>query len=483
MGLIDIMGVLVALAAALAYINHKFLKLPTTVGLMLLALLHAVAVLVLGRFYPPAIDSAQTLIGSIDFNESLMHGMLGYLLFAGALHVNLADLKQQKLVIALLATIGVLITTFLVGSFAYGITQLLGIEVKFLHCLIFGSVIAPTDPIAVLSIVKKLGAPKSLETKIAGESLFNDGVGVVVFIALMGIAGFGGGHGEDSHDIETHAHAQAENTADTIAGVPPVEGESGYPSPIVDMMHQDTAETAEDAIQWLEIGKLFALEAGGGIVLGFLLGLIAFALIRSIDHYTTEILLSLAVVTGGYALAYKLHVSGPLAMVVAGLLLGNHGRALAMSDQTREHLDTFWELVDELLNAVLFVLIGLEVLVLSFEGRYLLAGALAVPAALLARFISVGGVVSMLRLKRTFTPNAVKVITWGGLRGGISIAMALSLKDGLSHGTEADATAGNALLTMAYVVVAFSILVGGLTVGPLLKRYGLAGQNTEPNAH
>lgn len=170
-------------------------------------------------------------------------------------------------------------------------------------------------------------------------------------------------------------------------------------------------------------------------------------------------------------------------MVVAGLLLGNHGRALAMSDQTREHLDTFWELVDELLNAVLFVLIGLEVLVLSFEGKYLLAGALAVPAALLARFISVGGVVSVLRLKREFSPNAVKVITWGGLRGGISIAMALSLKDGLSHGTEADATAGNALLTMAYVVVAFSILVGGLTIGPLLKRYGLTGQSADPNAH
>lgn len=485
MGLIDIMGVLVALAAALAYVNHKFFKLPTTVGLMLLALLHAGAVIVIGRFYPPAIDAAQNLIGSIDFNESLMHGMLGYLLFAGALHVNLNDLKQQKLVIALLATIGVLVTTFLVGSFAYGITQLLGIEVRFLHCLIFGSVIAPTDPIAVLSIVKKLGAPKSLETKIAGESLFNDGVGVVVFIALMGIAGLGGGHGEEAHGSDAHAQTQAEHLADSIVGHPePYEaGRESIAPPLEHETHQAVADTAEAAIEWGEIAKLFALEAGGGILFGLALGLAAFLLIRSINHYTTEILLSLAVVTGGYALAYKLHVSGPLAMVVAGLLIGNHGRALAMSEQTREHLDTFWELVDELLNAVLFVLIGLEVLVLSFDGQYLLAGALAVPAALLARFISVGGVVSALRLKHTFTPHAVKVVTWGGLRGGISIAMALALKDGLAKGTEQDAIAGNALLTMAYVVVAFSILVGGLTVGPLLKRYGLAGQNSDPHAH
>lgn len=514
MGLIDIMGVLVALAAALAYVNHKFFKLPTTVGLMLLALLHAGAVIVIGRFYPPAIDAAQNLIGSIDFNESLMHGMLGYLLFAGALHVNLSDLRQHKLVIALLATVGVLITTFLVGSFAYGITQLLGIEVRFLHCLIFGSVIAPTDPIAVLSIVKKLGAPKSLETKIAGESLFNDGVGVVVFIALMGIAGLGGGHGE-AHAPETHetavsqiqeehgigstgtvsfaeAQAQLDGLSPALNNADP--GQTGTDShhagrfasdgPEIFVLHEENEPLDQPATPTAtDVAKLFAVEAGGGILFGLALGLAAFFLLRSINHYSTEILLSLAVVTGGYALAYKLHVSGPLAMVVAGLLIGNHGRALAMSEQTREHLDTFWELVDELLNAVLFVLIGLEVLVLSFDGQYLLAGALAVPAALLARFISVGGVVSALRLKHTFTPHAVKVVTWGGLRGGISIAMALSLKDGLSHGSEQDAIAGNALLTMAYVVVAFSILVGGLTVGPLLRRYGLAGQNPDADAH
>ena len=478
MGLIDIMGVLVALAAGLAFINHKLLRLPTTVGLMLLALINAGLVLLVGRFYPPAIDAAQHLIGSIDFNTSLMQGMLGYLLFAGALHVNLNDLRQQKLVIALLATVGVLITTVLVGGFAYGITQLLGIEVRLLHCLIFGSLIAPTDPIAVLSIVKKLGAPKSLETKIAGESLFNDGVGVVVFIALMGVAGLGGGHEEVDTPTSSEHYEQvlADIQKQYGMGSSPLANHSeldealGHKDP-----HAESANNVEDEPTALSIAADFAHEAGGGILFGLALGLVAFFLIRSIDHYTTEILLSLAIVTGGYALAYKLHVSGPLAMVVAGLLIGNHGRALAMSDKTREHLDTFWELVDELLNAVLFVLIGLEVLVLSLDGQYLLAGALAVPAALLARFMSVGGVVLTLRRFRGFSPHAVKVITWGGLRGGISIAMALSLKDALSGGNEADAAAGNALLTMAYVVVAFSILVGGLTVGPLLKRYGLAG--------
>ena len=230
--------------------------------------------------------------------------------------------------------------------------------------------------------------------------------------------------------------------------------------------------------QAIDVAKLFALEVGGGIALGFVLGLLAFFLLRSIDHYATEILLSLAVVTGGYALAMKLHLSGPLAMVVAGLILGNHGRTLAMSDKTREHLDTFWELVDELLNAVLFVLIGLEVLVLSFEGQYLLAGALAIPAALLARFLSVGTVVTALKKAtgREFTPHAIKIMTWGGLRGGISVALALSLKEEIHAQQSQYDNVGELVLTMTYVVVAFSILVGGLTMGPMLSRLGLAGQ-------
>ena len=467
MNFFDIAGILVALAAAFAFINHKLLKLPTTVGLMLLAMLHAIALLLIDRIVPGAtvLTAAETLIGSIDFDQTLMQGMLGYLLFAGALHVNLNDLKEQTAVIALLATIGVLATTFIVGGLTYLITGWLGIEVRFIYCLIFGSIVAPTDPIAVLGIFKSLGAPKSLETKIAGESLFNDGVGVVVFIALLGIAGLDG-HGE------SHADENPQESNQVVQ-----QSEREHP-------HEAHADTEVAETNASDVAKLFALEAGGGIALGFVLGLLAFLLLRSIDHYATEILISLAVVTGGYALAMKLHLSGPLAMVVAGLILGNHGRTLAMSDKTRDHLDTFWELVDELLNAVLFVLIGLEVLVLSFHEKYLLAGALAIPAALLARFLSVGTVITLVKklTGRQFTSHAIKVMTWGGLRGGISVALALSLKEEIHAQQSQYDTVGELILTMTYVVVAFSILVGGLTIGPILNRLGLTGQS-KPDAH
>lgn len=487
MSFFDIAGILVALAAAFAFINHKLLKLPTTVGLMLLAMLHAVALLLIDLIAPGAsvLTSAETLIGSIDFDQTLMQGMLGYLLFAGALHVNLDDLKRQTTIIALLATVGVLATTFIVGGLTYVITGWLGIEVRFIYCLIFGSIVAPTDPIAVLGIVKSLGAPKSLETKIAGESLFNDGVGVVVFIALLGIAGLGG-HGESHEDLtnKDEVNRLVEKNEKDFFTRPNVDADP--PTVVLDepidaakLEGEDPDDVQDNMETALDVAKLFALEAGGGIALGFALGLLAYFLLRSIDHYATEILLSLAVVTGGYALAMKLHFSGPLAMVVAGLILGNHGRTLAMSDKTREHLDTFWELVDELLNAVLFVLIGLEVLVLSFEGQYLLAGALAIPAALFARFLSVGTVVTALKKAtgREFTPHAIKIMTWGGLRGGISVALALSLKEEIHAQQSQYDNVGELVLTMTYVVVAFSILVGGLTMGPMLSRLGLAGQS------
>ncbi|TWU29589.1 cation:proton antiporter [Bythopirellula polymerisocia] len=488
MSFFDIAGILVALAAAFAFINHKLLKLPTTVGLMLLAMLHAVALLLIDWIVPGTgvLTLADALIGSIDFDQTLMQGMLGYLLFAGALHVNLNDLKQQTAVIALLASVGVLATTFIVGGLTYVITGWLGIEVRFIYCLIFGSIVAPTDPIAVLGIVKSLGAPKSLETKIAGESLFNDGMGVVVFIALLGIAGLGG-HGESQEESKKKDdfNPVVERSQEDFGIRPNVDGDpqtviNDEPIDAAQREHpHDVQQSMEEAeTTAIDVAKLFALEVGGGLALGFVLGLLAFFLLRSIDHYATEILLSLAVVTGGYALAMKLHLSGPLAMVVAGLILGNHGRTLAMSDKTREHLDTFWELVDELLNAVLFVLIGLEVLVLSFEGQYLLAGALAIPAALLARFLSVGTVVTALKNAngREFTPHAIKIMTWGGLRGGISVALALSLKEEIHAQQSQYDNVGELVLTMTYVVVAFSILVGGLTMGPMLNRLGLAGQ-------
>ncbi|TWT34722.1 cation:proton antiporter [Blastopirellula retiformator] len=486
MSFFNIAGILVALAAAFAFINHKLLKLPTTVGLMLLAMLHAVALLLINWIVPQAgvLTAAETLVGSIDFDQTLMEGMLGYLLFAGALHVDLNDLKKQSAAIGLLATVGVLATTFIVGGLTYVITGWLGIEVRFIYCLIFGSIVAPTDPIAVLGIVKSLGAPKPLETKIAGESLFNDGVGVVVFIALLGIAGLGQHHGESHADAAKNHDVNhvAEPSEQVLDNRPSADSDAEQPGNAPTHDAQAHSEKAETTV--MDVAKLFALEAGGGLALGLVLGMVAFLLLRTIDHYATEILLSLAVVTGGYALAMALHLSGPLAMVVAGLILGNHGRTLAMSDQTREHLDTFWELVDELLNAVLFVLIGMEVLVLSFTAQYLLAGALAIPAALLARFLSVGAVVTALKkaTNREYTPHAIKVMTWGGLRGGISVALALSLKEEIHAQQSQYDNIGELILTMTYVVVAFSILFGGLTMGPMLRQLGLAGQS-KSDAH
>ena len=426
MSLFDVIAILVVLAALFAYVNHRLLKLPTTIGLMVMALALALAVLAVEAAWP-SLEVAGTvrrlLEDHIDFNEALMHGMLGFLLFAGALHVDLGDLARQKRIIAILATVGVIGSTFLVGTMVWLVTDLLGVPLRFIHCLLFGALISPTDPIAVLALLKQLGAPRSLATKIAGESLFNDGVGVVVFLALLGVAGLGG-----------HGHEQV--TAGGIA--------------------------------WL-----FVVETGGGAAFGFGLGLVAYWMLRSVDQYQVEVLISLALVAGGYALADNLGLSGPIAMVVAGLLIGNHGRSFAMSPTTRQHLDMFWELVDEVLNAVLFVLIGLEVLVLTFDGTYLLAGLIAIPTVLLARFVCVGLPITVLRPIRQFTPHAVKVMTWSGLRGGISVALALSLSD-LLRADEALKATREAILVMTYVVVAFSIIVQGLTVSALLRRWDLS---------
>jgi len=467
---LTITGILITLAAAFAWINHKLLKLPTTIGLMVLALIHAGLILGLKLLKPDWAAPAVELVASIDFNRTVMHGMLGYLLFAGAMHVDLGKLKAQTPIIALLASIGVLITTGMVGGAAYGVTQLLGFDIPFLYCLIFGSLTAPTDPIAVLAIMKKVGASKTIETQLAGESLFNDGVGVVVFLALMSIAGLNT-HGPTSGSVHTDAHGETsiaahhephttlENHDDTLSAVPEIES--------------DWTDQAES------IGQLFAMEAGGGIALGLVIGLVMLVLLRFIDDYKTEVLITLAGVSGGYALATALHFSGPLAMVIAGLMIGNTGRTLAMSKKTTEHLDTFWELIDEILNAVLFVLIGLEVLVLSLDGKTLLAGAIMIPLTLLARFVTVGGAVQLLKPFFKPGPGTIRVLTWAGLRGGISIALALSLKAALP--TEHSAT-GDLLLTMTYVVVAFSIVGQGLTVAPLIHGLGLSGDLSKSSA-
>mgnify|MGYP000574884795 FL=1 len=402
MEVLDLAALLLTLAAIFSYINFRFLKLPTTIGIMLIAMLISISLVVLGHCGFEGIQNKATVVlEGIDFNKALMHGMLSFLLFSGALHVNLEDLDQHKWIISILATFGVVMSTFIVGSIAWIVFWLIGLKLPFIYCLLFGSLIAPTDPIAVIGILKKAGVPKSLETKITGESLFNDGVAVVVFLVIMGIVT--GGH-------------------DVTAG---------------------------------HIMLLFVEEAIGGVLFGLAIGWLAYRMLKSVDNYQVEVLLTLALVMGGYAFARVIHVSGPIAMVVAGIFIGNRGRLFAMSENTREHLDSFWELMDEILNAVLFLLIGLEILVLTIKGNYLIAGLIMIPVVLLARFISVGIPVTFMRRIRDFSPHAVKILTWGGLRGGISVALALSIPNGPER---------EALLTVTYIIVIFSILVQGLTI-------------------
>ena len=456
LGLFQIIALLLTLTALMAYLNHRFLKLPQTIGLMVLALAFSLGLIGLAQVVPSVGDQARSVLDQIDFDAALLNSMLGFLLFAGALHVDMRRLWSQKWPVALLATLGVVTSTVLVALLTWGLFRLLGQDMPVIYCLLFGALISPTDPIAVLAILKTLGAPKNLETKIAGESLFNDGVGVVVFLALMGVAGFGGhGHEQKATALAVPAHQQAVD-ADT---------------------HGDTENKGDSEhaleVEPIEVAVLFAKETLGGAVFGLAIGILAFMMLRSVDNYQVEVMISLALVAGGYALAVAWGLSGPIAMVVAGLLIGNHGRALAMSDTTREHLDTFWELIDEVLNAVLFVLIGLEVLVLTFDTINLEAGLLAIPMVLLARLTAVSLPMTMLKRFHEFTPHAIKVLTWGGLRGGISVALALSLKETLG---EVAPRSYQAILFMTYAVVVFSIVVQGLSMPWLLKRLNLSSK-------
>ena len=405
MTLMHTVTILVCLSAGFSYLNHRYIKLPVAIGLMAMALAMSLVLLCLGKLGYGIESQARSFVQHIDFGEALLHGMLSFLLFAGALHVNLDDLLDQKWFIGTLACGGVLVSTAIVGSLTYLGLEWLGHPIPLIAAFLFGALISPTDPIAVLGILKNANAPKRLEIKITGESLFNDGVGVAVFLVLLAMA------------------------------------ESGRVTP--------------EAMGWLLLQ-----EAVGGIVLGLALGYGAYLMLKSIDQHSVEILITLALVMGGYAVADALHTSGPIAVVVAGLLIGNHGRHLAMSDTTREYLDTFWELIDELLNAVLFVLIGLEVLVLRFQDEYLFAGLLAIPLVLFARFVSVSLPVQFFRLFEDLTNRATVILTWGGLRGGISVAMALSLPA---------STYRDAIVAMTYIVVVFSILIQGLTIERLIR--------------
>lgn len=404
MALIHTLTILICLAALFSYVNHRLLKLPMTIGLMAVALAFSLILLALGKLGFGIEAEAQRFIRGIDFNEALMHGMLGFLLFAGALHVKLDELFDLKWIVGTLAVVGTILSTVVTGLLGYVLFDWVGLPLPFLYCLLFGALISPTDPIAVMGVLRQARLPKALEMKIVGESLFNDGVGVVIFLVVLNL-------------------------------VP------------------------KETVHVTDVLVLFAEEALGGAALGVALGYLAYRMLRSVDNYQVEILITLALVMGSFGLADLLHTSGPIAVVVAGLLIGNYGRQWAMSERTREHLDNFWELLDELLNAVLFVLIGLEVLVLSFKQPYLLAGLVAIPMVLAARWLSVVLQIRLFSFVREFTARTVTILTWGGLRGGISVALALSLPP--SHSRDA-------LVTITYAVVVFSILVQGLTINRLL---------------
>ena len=401
--------VLVVLSAAFGYINIRFLKLPDTIGLMLITIVFTLVVFALSYFDDTLLLKERELISSIDFETVLLDVMLSFLLFAGALHTNFQQLKIQRKPILIFATLGTLLSTFLTGGFIYYLLTLLQFEIDFIYCLLFGALISPTDPIAVLGILKKVGAPKKLETKIVGESLFNDGVGVVIFVAIYGIASKGMDHFSMWHTL-------------------------------------------------LE----FVQEVGGGLLLGGILGYGAYILLKAIDDYDTEVIITIAAVMGGTLLAQKLHISAPLAMVTAGLIVGNDTiRQNSMSETTELYVDKFWELVDVLLNTILFVMIGMELLVLTFEKEYFLAGVLAIPALLFARYLSLLLPIKFYAKKLDFIKNTNLIMTWGGLRGGISIALALSLTHEMNR---------DLFLVMTYTVVVFSIIGQGLTVGKLIKK-------------
>jgi CPA1 family monovalent cation:H+ antiporter len=406
MTFLQIASLMIVLAGAFGAINYLFLRLPAAIGILVVALLASFALLGLDWVLPSLEIAAQMrgLISEIEFSEALLEGMLGLLLFAGALHVKLSDLRQEWAVVFLMATIGVALSTAVVGL---GFWWLTGMPIMI--ALVFGSLISPTDPVAVLGVLRAANLRKSLETKIAGESLFNDGVGYVVFLVLVGLAF----PAMDAHGAD-HTDSQA-----------------------------------------LAAAKLFFQEAVGGAVLGLVLGWLTFRVMRRIDDYALEVLITLGLAFGGYELAVWLHVSAPIMAVCAGLLIGDIGAKHGMSEQTRDYVEAFWEMVDEILNAVLFLLIGFEVFAITFEADLLTTGVAAIGLALVARLMAVAVPVLLLRPFRQFSRDVIPIMTWGGLKGGISVALALSLPDNEWKPL---------ILTATYVVVIFSIIVQGLTV-------------------
>lgn len=406
MGLFNAAAALIALAALFSWLNNRFIRLPGTIAMLLFSLATSIGLVALGKLGVDSETLAQEILGDVQLDQALLGGMLSFLLFAGALRVNLREIERRKWAVGFLASLGVVLSTALVGLAAFAIFGILGEPIPLVWCLLFGALISPTDPISVLAILKSVRAEKSLEAKMAGEALLNDGFAVVLFVLLLGIAVTGEG---------------------TTAA---------------------------------RVGALFTREVLGGASFGLALGYAGYRMLAAVDNYEVEILITLAVVMAGYAVALALHVSGPIAIVVAGLLIGNYGPREALPAPARERVEIFWELIDEILNAVLFVMIGLELLRVAFDARYLWAAALAVPAVLLARMLSIALATLVPGLRADFPPRVIAILTWGGLRGGISVALALALPPSPWR---------DALISVTYVVVVFSILVQGLTLAPFLR--------------
>jgi monovalent cation:H+ antiporter, CPA1 family len=406
MGLFNAAAALIALAALFSWLNNRFIRLPGTIAMLLFSLATSIGVVALGKLGVGSETLAQEILGSVQLDQALLGGMLSFLLFAGALRVNLREIERRKWAVGFLASLSVVLSTALVGLAAFAIFGIFSEPIPLIWCLVFGALISPTDPISVLAILKSVRAEKSLEAKMAGEALLNDGFAVVLFVLLLGIAVTGEG---------------------TTAA---------------------------------RVGALFIREVLGGALFGLALGFAGYRMLATVDNYEVEILITLAAVMAGYAGAIALHVSGPIAIVVAGMLIGNYGPREALPAPTRERVEIFWELIDEILNAVLFVMIGLELLRVEFDARYLWAATLAVPAVLLARMLSIALATMVPGLRADFPPSVIAILTWGGLRGGISVALALALPAGPWR---------DALISVTYVVVVFSILVQGLTLPRFLR--------------
>ncbi len=411
-------SILIVLATMFEYINHKLLRLPSTIGVMVIAICVSIILILFGEsLLPKTTLSLHKIVSSVDFTEVLMGAMLNFLLFAGGIHINIKDLREQIAPVVMFASIGVVISTFAVGFGAYYLLPFAGVEIPLIYCLVFGALISPTDPVAVLSILKKAKVSKSLETKVAGESLFNDGVAIVVFTVLLQIA----------------VGKQVDLTLESIL-------------------------------------MLVVQEAGGGLLLGAVLGFIGSKMMQNTDDYILSVLITLSIVMGGYLIAHSMHISGPLTMVAAGLFMGNFSPKFKMKSEVRDYLVKFWELIDEIMNAVLFLFIGLELLLIKNLNEYLFAGGICILVVLLARWVSIFFPTKLMSFKHRFTPQTVKVLVWGGLRGGVSIALALSIpKSEYNH----------IIISITYCVVVFSIIFQGLTIDKIANPKKIAQEETK----